>query len=319
MWTSGSSIFISEIVHEPTKVLAESSTIESLAYENLGDQMYYSVQGRPEIIQAALQGSTNYTIDTETATRNLMVDSSLAKLCWISFLNELKCSNLDGSNQTVIYSVRIDGDQRLYSAALDPKNHEIYLILYNMVTISRYEFLTVNINTKKLGLPRQLTFSHLEPYIYYLSGKLFFLENHQLMVTYDLAGHSEATSTLASRALSFTISADQKLLFPDSFPDFEEVQVIPNQIEPDSINITGTALSYRLNWNPGNMTNFGDLKYEVIILSRTFVVNRASLSLSEFRLHPYQEVNVTITAITAWARSPPTEASLHTPEARHDI
>ena len=320
VWSSDGTVFTIDADNQLSEILVDISTIESLAYENLGDQLYYSVQGRPEIIQAALEGRTKHTIDTNTTARNLMVDSLLAKLCWISFLNELKCSNLDGSNQSVIHSVGIYGDERLYSAALDPQSHTIYLIIYNLIGNPRYEYLTINIVENRKGATVGLPFTQLEPKIYFLSGKLFFLQNHESIITYDLAGESEASSSLASRSSSFTLAADEKALFPDSFQGMNIVNAIPDSIDKHSIYITGLKNSYTLIWNPVNTTNFGNLKYEVVLLSQSFVVNEPSLCISEItNLQPYQQVNVSISAFTEYATSKPTIVSVHTTETRNSI
>ena len=320
VWSSDGTVFTIEADNQPSEILADISTIESVVYENLGDQLYYSVQGRPEIIQAALEDSTKHTIDTGTIARNLMVDSLLAKLCWISFLNELKCSNLDGSNQSVIHSVGIYGDERLYSAALDPQTHTIYLIIYNIIGSPRYEYLTINIVDNMKGTTVGLPFTHLEPNIYFLSGKLFFSQNHDSIITYELAGKSKASSLLASRSLSFTLAADEKALFPESFQGMKTVTAIPDSIDQHSIYISGPEDSYTLAWNSVNTTNFGNLKYEVVLLSQRFVVDEPSLFLSEItKLQPFQQVNVSISAFTEYARSKPSKVSVHTTETRNSI
>ena len=87
-----------------------------------------------------MEGEVELSVPLTSPAKNLLVDSSIAVLCWISTLNGLECSRLDGKNSTVLYQVGIWSDQKILSAAVDPQNHDVYFILYNPKQFPKYEY-----------------------------------------------------------------------------------------------------------------------------------------------------------------------------------
>ena len=318
LWSSSDFIFTNFNKKKwiPEKLRNEDSLIGSMVFEALGSRLYYSVPFHQQIRRINLEGEVELSVSLTSPAKNLLVDSSIAVLCWISSLNGLECSRLDGENKTVFHQVGIWDDQKILSAAIDPQNHDVYFILYNPKQFPKYEYHRKNILTnyhEKLG---SLTLQHLESSLYYTSGKLIFLEGQRSIVTFDMEGKSISRLSLASPTLSFTLSFEVSSLFPVNFGDSKSLIVTPDGVDGDTIHVKTTKGTYHIVWRPVNNTNYGDLVYEVNFLTHKTIVSSPEISLNTVgTFKPYQAINVSITARTPWASSGPTRSLIYTPES----
>lgn len=149
----------------------------------------------------------------------------------------------------------------------------------------------------------------------YFSDHLLWLQDNKNAVIGDMTGQNAAViSGTSLSGLNMVAVMDNNL-----YSDLDKnINVIPEQIDEDSIRVIGSSSSFNITWSPVTNVNAGQVFYElttedyikpdpIVMTDNVLVYERAEL------LRPYSEIRITLQAFTYWGSSPRVKKILHSP------
>ena len=300
-------------------IKTEKWPIKSMALDFFGNRIYYSVPELQSITRLTFSGKVELTFPMSVMAKDLVIDSQLAKICWVSHLSSVYCSNLDGENQVAIHELDLWNDTRIISIAADPGQHKIYILMYNPMASAHYRLLIKpllkgdeSVNKMNYDGPTPVK----GPYQIHDSKFIYKSDasDTSSLVMYDILGQSYSQINLGKPIESFAATANLADIYPDGLsPD--TIKVLPDQVDAQSVRLSGSNGKLTLIWDPVTNINYGSVSYQVNLHKKTWLATSNSLYLSEkVELNHFQSVNVSITAKTAWAISAPAQRQLVSPE-----
>ena len=230
--------------------------IESLAIEPYTKTLFYSIPQLQRITRIAMDGELATILPIVATARNLVIDSDLAKLCWINLQNAIECSDLFGAKREEIERFGIWEDKKIVNMALDEADHVIYFTIYSPISSERYSFYArkINANADKLKLG-SLSSQRIHANMVYIDRKLYFIQNSNELVTYDIDGKSMATIPCKSKIFDIQLAVQEKR-------NLSAIQVIPEKIQEDSVKFIGTLTNLTLVWGQISNINNGKVTYK---------------------------------------------------------
>ena len=313
-WTSGTTILGKSKDDGISAIKSESLEIESLAIEPYTKTLFYSIPQLQRITRIAMDGELVTILPIVAMARNLVIDSELAKLCWINLQNTIECSDLFGTRRVEIERFGIWEDKKVVNMALDELHHIIYFTIYSPLSSERYTFYARKINDdadkSKLG---SLSSQRIHGNMVYIDRKLFFIQNSNELVTYDIDGKSMATIPCKSKIFDIQLAVQEKR-------NLSAIQVIPEKIQEDSVKFIGTLTNLTLVWGQISNINIGKVTYKARLSApdwtKEWVLSENYIKISgEIKLSPFTKVNVTLNSFSSWSMSPSTTLYLSTPES----
>lgn len=148
----------------------------------------------------------------------------------------------------------------------------------------------------------------------YFSDRLLWLQDDHTVIISNLTGknlaHLKNIELNELRAFS-VIDPTQQIPFDTSI----EINVIPENINTSTIQVTGKWNLFTISWQPVKTVTYGDVFYEIRYLNYTFTVTSPFLEIENDSLAPYTQFNMTIKAFTYWASAQATRVQLYSPPA----
>ena len=314
-WTRGTKVMGRNEEGNEVVLREERWEISSLALDSLGRKLYYAVPNLHRISRLALDGGgLELNLPLITVARNLVVDSMLAKICWVYAQSSVECSGLNGENVQTISKFGLWEDNKVVNLALDAEKHLLYITIYNPVSGVKYTVMEHRLDgsggQREVGA---LSLSGIQGRMEFLDGKLFFIQNSETLVTYDIEGKGLSTIPLKSPVTSFCLAVSATMT-NGSF------SVSPDSVESSTIKFSGTHENYQLVWNEVKNVNYGQVKYKVRLYtkeqSQVWTVSAPPILVqSRLTLPSFSPVNISIVAFTAWSQAKPAQKSLRTPES----
>nr|ALV82505.1 sev [Leptinotarsa decemlineata] len=303
--------------------LAKLDSVGSIAVDWIGMKLYWSNPKQQMVIRSSLDGTDQEPLLTVLA-KELNIDSVKAYLYWTTGI-KVECARLNGVERYEYHDVEYFSGKQM-GLTLNLEQKFVYWIVRGSDGSHLYKGPMKGYWDDKIPdieKVSSLQKPDIQGPLCYFHKRLLWLQDGKNAAISDLAGKNIATvSGKQMQGLNLVHVVD-------SFLDTLPVNVLPEKVNNNSVEVVGSSDSFNVTWNPVKNVNYGQVFYEVQIDDSTridgFTVNSAFKSSLQIvtttnstvkysrKVTPFTPLNVTIRAFTYWSSAPPVRSEIFSP------
>lgn len=291
--------------------LLSLDSVQSIAVDWIGRRLYWFNTLTQLLIRSNLQGCEQEPLVSISARDTDLKIDSLRGYIYFSTGHAVEYCRLNGKHKQEYYRVEVYSGKQVMGLTLDMDNQRVYWIVRSydgsrllsapMAGADHMQYDEYALQDKTLQGP-----------LTYFSDRLVWLADEHTVIIGNMTGKNLAQikKTRLSGLKAFSVIDPTH----HAMPDIEgEINVIPEQINASSIEISGNWKSFDIIWDPVQNVTFGEVFYEIRFLGQVTETTQPSLSYQNESLQPYMPLQVSIRAFTYWATSKQSKANLYSP------
>lgn len=167
-----------------------------------------------------------------------------------------------------------------------------------------------------------LNIPNLQGPLCYFSEHLLWLQDEVNAVIGDLSGQNTAVINEITSSLHMVAVMDPAFhRYPKNLTS-ENIVVLPNAVDYNSIRVEGTWRNFSVFWDPVTNINYGTVFYEVKILDYLNINSNAEITIkttipynNSVYILPYSSLEITVKAFTYWETTYLTRKILRSPQS----
>uniref|UniRef100_A0A1B0DB76 Fibronectin type-III domain-containing protein n=1 Tax=Phlebotomus papatasi TaxID=29031 RepID=A0A1B0DB76_PHLPP len=319
-FVSNSSLNFFNRTSRSTTKLGDFDTVESIAVDWIGKRLYWSNPSQQLITRSHLNGEQQETLPILALAKELRIDS-LRGYIYFSTGHAVESCRLNGKNRKTYYSVELYSGLQVMGLTLDMDNQLVYWIVRRYDSSSLYSapmsgsrIQNVSVVETKLGE------ASLQGPLTHFSDRLLWLQDNRTVIVGDMMGKNLAqiNNTKLNGIRAISVIDPTHHIYP---ANLSFINVIPNQVNNQTIKIRGVWTSFDIIWEPVNNVNYGQVFYEIRIHASKHkdIVREVTEPIWHHQsnsLQPYTPLDITVRAFTFWGSALPTRSHIHSPAAK---
>ncbi|XP_074032211.1 receptor protein-tyrosine kinase sevenless isoform X2 [Leptinotarsa decemlineata] len=302
--------------------LAKLDSVGSIAVDWIGMKLYWSNPKQQMIIRSSLDGTDQEPLLTVLA-KELNIDSVKAYLYWTTGI-KVECARLNGVERYEYHDVEYFSGKQVMGLTLNLEQKFVYWIVRGSDGSHLYKGPMKGYWDDKIPdieKVSSLQKPDIQGPLCYFHKRLLWLQDGKNAAISDLAGKNIATvSGKQMQGLNLVHVVDSFLdTLPDDTDPWLQVNVLPEKVNNNSVEVVGSSDSFNVTWNPVKNVNYGQVFYEVQIDDSTridgFTIVTTTNSTVKYsrKVTPFTPLNVTIRAFTYWSSAPPVRSKIFSP------
>ncbi|XP_031333150.1 proto-oncogene tyrosine-protein kinase ROS isoform X2 [Photinus pyralis] len=321
--TNNSQIFWHNLKTHKGGQLVDIESVSSIAVDWIGKKLYWSNPKQQLILRGNLNGTQQEPLPILTLAKELNIDAVQAYLYW-STGHAVECSRLNGADRIVYHPAQHFSGKQVMGLTLDMHRNMVYWIIRGSEGSNLFRapmagaFLpgTKPVPESVSGLQKP----DMQGPLCYFNDRLLWLKDDKNAVISDLMGKNVANiqgKDLSGLTMIFVMDSNVHTWPNISSKIGDDVSVIPEPINRNSIKVVGFWDSFNITWEPSQKVNFGTVFYEIKVdnflkNSSTKVTTFPSIQYWQ-SLEPYTKLQITIKAYTYWGSSAIVRAKIYSP------
>ncbi|KAK5650142.1 hypothetical protein RI129_001171 [Pyrocoelia pectoralis] len=321
--TNNSQIFWHNLKSHKGGQLVDIDSVSSIAVDWIGKKLYWSNPKQQLILRGNLNGTQQEPLPILTLAKELNIDAVQAYLYW-STGHAVECARLNGADRLVYHPAQLFSGKQVMGLTLDMHRNMVYWIIRGSEGSNLFRapmagaFLpgTKPVPESVSGLQKP----DMQGPLCYFNDRLLWLKDDKNAVISDLKGKNIANiqgKELSGLTMIFVMDSNIHIWPNISNKILDDVSVIPEPINRNSIKVIGFWNSFNITWEPCQKVNFGTVFYEIKVdnllkNSSTKVTTFPSISYWQ-SLEPYTKLHITIKAYTYWGSSAIVRAKIYSP------
>ncbi|XP_015176489.1 PREDICTED: proto-oncogene tyrosine-protein kinase ROS isoform X2 [Polistes dominula] len=311
--------------HVKTKLNIHS--VGSVAVDWISKKLYWANPKQQIITRANLNGTQQEPMSILAIVKELMIDSLEAYLYW-STGHAVEVARLNGQDRRYYHSDEIFNGKQVMGLTLDTEHRYLYWIVrsYESGSIVYRAPTSERIPMDQKIIPEKvsaLQHPNIQGPLCYFSEHLLWLQDDRNAVIGDLFGQNTAIiNGITLSGLRMVAVMDPALHgYPKNLTS-ENVVVLPNAVDLDSIRVEGNSGKFNVSWDPVDNINYGTVFYEVKFVdyintnSNPEITSETSMPYNNSeRIEPYSLLEVTVKAFTYWESSHHSRKKLRSPQS----
>lgn len=280
-----------------------------------------------QITRSNLNGSQQEPMSIFAIVKELTIDSLEAYMYW-STGHAVEVARLNGQDRRYYHSDEIFNGKQVMGLTLDMENRFVYWIVrsYESGSIlfraptSELIPMTQKVIPEKVSA---LQHPNIQGPLCYFSEHLLWLQDDRNAMIGDMTGQNTAVIN------GITLTGLQMVAVMDplhhKYPEglnSDDIIVMPNAVNLNSIRIEGNWRNFSVAWDPVNNVNYGTVFYEVRFAdyintnSNPAITTESSMSYNNSdQIVPYSVLEVTVKAFTYWESSHHSRKILRSPQS----
>ncbi|KAL3277022.1 hypothetical protein HHI36_012384 [Cryptolaemus montrouzieri] len=304
--------------HKHGKLL---DSVGSIGVDWIGKKLYWSNPKQQMMIRGNLNGTQQEPLSISAVAKELEIDSVKAYIYW-STGYAVECAHLNGADKIDYRKAKFFSGKQVMGLTLDMDHKNLYWIVRGSEGSTLFKApMAGYIDTKHITVEKIANLRNpLEGPLSYFHNRLLWLQDDKTAAVSDLHGQNVATvreATMTDLTTVYVVDPTLHKLPATDTRTVDDIVVIPNIVNRDSVKVIGSSESFNVSWDPVNNVNYGVVFYEVQIdpLSRndsTVITTYPSIKYRQV-IPPYTKLHVSIRAFTYWGASPELKAKIFSP------
>ncbi|XP_045468365.1 proto-oncogene tyrosine-protein kinase ROS isoform X2 [Harmonia axyridis] len=317
--TNNSQVYWYNTSSNELKKLIDS--VGSIGIDWIGKKLYWSNPKQQMMIRGNLNGTQQEPLSISAVAKELEIDSVKAYIYW-STGYAVECAHLNGVDKIDYRKAKFFSGKQVMGLTLDMDHKNLYWIVRGSEGSNLFKApMAGYIDTKHITVEKVANLRNpLEGPLSYFHNRLLWLQDDKTAVVSDLLGQNIATlreSAITDLTTVYVVDPTLHNLPESDSIKIEDIVVIPNIVQRNSIKVFGNSDSFNVSWYPVTNVNYGTVFYEVQIdnLSRnnsTIITTHPSIKYWQ-KVTPYTKLNMSIRAFTYWGTSPEMKANIFSP------
>ncbi|KAG7201761.1 hypothetical protein KM043_004482 [Ampulex compressa] len=309
------------------KMRMNINSVGSVTVDWISKKLYWANPKQQIITRANLNGSHQEPISILAIVKELMIDSLEAYLYW-STGHAVEVARLNGQDRRYYHSDEIFNGKQVMGLTLDTENKYVYWIVrsYESGSIVYRAPTSEKIPMSQKIVPEKvsaLQHPNMQGPLYYFSEHLLWLQDDKNAVIGDLSGQNTAIINGITLSGLYMVAVMDPALhqYPANLTS-ENVVVLPNAVDIDSIRVEGTWRNFNISWDPVKNINYGTVFYEVKFAdyintnSNSEITTETSMPYNNSeQILPYTALEVTVKAFTYWETAHHSRKMLRSPQS----
>ncbi|CAM1295286.1 sev (predicted) [Pycnogonum litorale] len=325
--TSTSRVYVFDVkAYDSLQRVKHITSASSVAYDWLGNKLYWSSPKQQLISRSNLDGSDIERLPLMVMARKIVVDSLHGYIYWISS-HDVEYARLNGDRQITFFQVGLFSGKQILGLTLDFDHGNVLWMVRSYEGASLYrakmETRLIPPNDASLAdsvkLVSKLPVSNVIGPVWYTSQRLYWLNNVRGIVITDMNGQN------ASQIMSYGTRGPKAIAIIDPhlhpYPvgrSKSDLIVVPENIDESSINVVGTSESFNITWKAVKNVTYGKLRYDIFVYDggnhySLFSEDPIYVHPNPRSLPPYSPIHITIQASTFWGSSKKVLAKVWSP------
>ncbi|KAF7989871.1 hypothetical protein HCN44_008545 [Aphidius gifuensis] len=302
------------------------NSVGSVAIDWIGKKIYWASPKQHIITRSNLNGTQQELVSVIAIVKELIIDSKQAYLYW-STSHTVEVARLNGLDPRLYYSENVFNGIQVMGLTLDTENHYVYWIVrsYEAGSIVYRAPTSERISIKHKIIPEKvssLQHPNMQGPLCYFSEHLLWLQDDKNAVIGDLTGQNTAVINGISLIglHMITIMDPQLHQYPNNLTS-DNIIVIPDSIDADTIKVIGTWNNFNITWKPIDNINYGTVFYEIKFTDyinsqiNSQITNETTIIYNNCNnILPYTLLDITIKSFTYWGSSLATKKTLRSPQ-----
>lgn len=299
--------------------LGQLDSVGGVAVDWIGRRLYWSNPFQQLINRGRLNGEQQEPLSIVASARELKIDALRGNIYYSTGLTVESC-RLNGKIPKKYFTVPPYSGKQVMGLTLDLDEQNIYWIVRSYQGSSLYsaKLLDMWLNESEPEIVEtKLDERSLNGPLTHFSDRLVWRQDDKTIVFGDMDGKNLAyfkNDKLTGLTCIMVIDKTHH-----TYPEIDgNINVIPEAIPNASIQIIGTYKFFNITWEPIENVNYGNVFYEIKIISPKIADINAEQMESVYMfpantLEPYTSLEIFIRAFTFWGSSPISKVKLHSP------
>ncbi|XP_044756024.1 proto-oncogene tyrosine-protein kinase ROS isoform X2 [Coccinella septempunctata] len=295
--------------------------VGSIGIDWIGKKLYWYNHKQQMMIRGNLNGTMQEPLSITDVVRELEIDSVKAYIYW-STGYDVECAHLNGVDKIDYRKDEFYSGKQVMGLTLDMDHKNLYWIVRGSEGSSLFKApMAGYIDTKHITVEKIANLRNpVEGPLSYFHNRLLWLQDNKTAMVSDLLGQNIATlkeATIKELTTVYVVDPTFYKLPETDTIKVEDIVVIPNIVQRNSVKVTGTSSSFNVSWSPVDNVNYGTVFYEVQIdnmshNNSTIITTHPSVKYWQ-KVTPYTKLNMSIRAFTYWGTSPEMKANIFSP------
>lgn len=297
------------------RILSQSD-VQAISIDWIGKRLYWFNPSNQMIFRGTLEGTKPELILSLNA--NKMVIDAIGGYIYFANTNAIEYSRLNGRGKGVYEWYNGYSAKTIMGLALDIERKRIYWIVrgYDVSTLCSAP-LADGFNGESDIQRYDLTEKQIKGPLIYFSDRLLWLQDNDTIVISNLTGQNLAfiKNSKLNQLKAFTVLDPTQ----QSYPSYDDINVIPESVDPTSIVVSGTHKIFNITWKPIRTVNYGQVFYAISAPNVTrqdeIIHNFIIYNNRNGKIKPYSKIKFHIRAYTYWGSANEVSATIHSPSA----
>lgn len=300
-----------------TEKIGMADSIQAMAVDWIGRRLYWFNPMHQFIVRGNfIDYESEVLFPLSARDADLKIDA-LRGFLYISTGHSIEFCRLNCKDRDKREIYRIEQySGKIMGLTLNPDTDRVYWIVRNYDGSTLLSAAMAKEETDLFALEEHiLNEGHVQGPLMYSSNRLLWLQDDHTFVIGNLTGKNLAyIRNIDSYELkAFTVIDPKQRILPS---EPEVINAIPEAIDANTIQVTGTPHSFTVRWQPIKSVTYGHVYYEVRFANHSYTLTNVSyIKVTQNHLPAYSQLNITIKAFTYWGSSPTVKVHKFSPPA----
>lgn len=290
-------------------------SVETFAIDWVGKRLYWCNPMSQLIFRGTLEGREAEPVIPIAAT-DIKIDAIRGYIYYASG-NLVGYSRLNGKERNEFFRKDSFAARRVMGLTLDLEDERVYWIIRGYDDSSLVSAPLVGSASDSPKQEYRLMEKAIQGPLTYFSDRLLWLQDDQTVVISNMTGKSLAyiKNLKLSELKAFTVI--DPTLQADPYNGVTDINVIPEPVDPETIQTSGSYKRFNITWQPVQTVNFGEVFYRVEATYHLPQETRDNFfqSNENVTIPPFSLIDFNIRAFTYWGSSQVVNKQLRSPAA----